>query len=1172
MARLEYEITGNVSGLVSSVNQAIGSFGSLQDTYDRLSQKAQQAGADSLALQGEILALKKSLDDGTISQAQYNQQLDQLSGFLRDTNSALSGYQNQLASVSKATQQLNATPISPDTSQLAGVNAQLGSLQNNLFGSRRIAIDFTRAIAEAPVSVEGFARNIGLLAVDFLFYSQSAQFAAKATKAASLEIGAAQTVTATTGNGIKNLGAAFSSLLNPLNAVVLGIGILVAGYVLYEKSQEAAVKATNAFKKALAGDEYGQAIKAIEELKLNLESAREGFIDKGKVIDEYNNTIGKVTGSVDTLDAAERGLSAHANDFIRVTLLKAAATVVLQDAAKAAADTAVENQKIQDKIDKLEANKKIISANKDPNAFGGDARGVLIATNKDILSFTQDIKDNNQKLAEETSKRISLLTNFNNQQKDIFKKLGVPGGFVGTGANGISDIAKLNNSNADLEIQLEQEKDLLIINNKKASLTERLSALKDYYDKAKLITNNEARLELSQFGLSNAQIININDKKNLDLYKSDVAYEKKRQELLKTSKSSDPFIAIGNELDRIFNKTNALANESGLQGYALEVQKIKDKYVEINTTLDQQQVKLTKLQSKDLSPKLQKEADTDQAKLDRDRISSQIAEQKDLSDAKIKEATRVANEIQRINDEFGVKAEVSRGRELAQIQKRYDAEIVKAHGNADILDTLNKDRLIAIQAVDDKYIVQERQTYDRIIAIADQAFQILATGEENRTNKINIQSQKRIDTANVEFNKLRDLAKGLPKSSTDQINTIQAQVDLVIKAANVRQVSEEISKNFASAMQSAVDGFVSNFYTALTTLGVQRQTIDDKYNQQLASATTDLARQQIEQQRQIEQSATTSFGAIFSSLVDKFKSTFNTSILDSFTKQFTENLGKTLLAPTAKQLTISPEQQGAQEAAVLLKNAGDDLAAQIKQAGIDFASSIKTIQPGLLNGASGGSSPLLQASGLSAAQSIITPALSQISTSGLKFSSAIETAAVTAGGVAVGAAVKAGNTTVASSEQAGTKISQAAAGLATAASLAGGLISGLGKPTNKVTSALGGAVSGAGEGALIGSVVPVIGTVAGAIIGGTIGLISGLFSASKAKKQEELQQQQLAQQQLTNELLARQNALAYTASIIGRMTTQGIVTGADINAFGQLTATVSGKSILFVLDRVNNGR
>lgn len=55
-------------------------------------------------------------------------------------------------------------------------------------------------------------------------------------------------------------------------------------------------------------------------------------------------------------------------------------------------------------------------------------------------------------------------------------------------------------------------------------------------------------------------------------------------------------------------------------------------------------------------------------------------------------------------------------------------------------------------------------------------------------------------------------------------------------------------------------------------------------------------------------------------------------------------------------------------------------------------------------------------------------------------------------------------------------------------------------------------------------------------------------------------------------LLERQNALAYTASIIGKMTTNGIVTGVEINEFGQLTTKISGNDLSIVLDRANRSR
>jgi hypothetical protein len=90
-----------------------------------------------------------------------------------------------------------------------------------------------------------------------------------------------------------------------------------------------------------------------------------------------------------------------------------------------------------------------------------------------------------------------------------------------------------------------------------------------------------------------------------------------------------------------------------------------------------------------------------------------------------------------------------------------------------------------------------------------------------------------------------------------------------------------------------------------------------------------------------------------------------------------------------------------------------------------------------------------------------------------------------------------------------------------------------------------------------------LGTVAGAAIGAGIGLLGGILGASKAQKA--LQEQQLAQQQEQTALLKA--SLAYTSSIIGRDTVNGIITNINVGAEGQLVATVSGSDLQFVLNR-----
>lgn len=130
-------------------------------------------------------------------------------------------------------------------------------------------------------------------------------------------------------------------------------------------------------------------------------------------------------------------------------------------------------------------------------------------------------------------------------------------------------------------------------------------------------------------------------------------------------------------------------------------------------------------------------------------------------------------------------------------------------------------------------------------------------------------------------------------------------------------------------------------------------------------------------------------------------------------------------------------------------------------------------------------------------------------------------------------------------------------------SMAGNLVSGLTKQTSGVGQGIGGALSGAASGMAIGGPW-------GAAIGGAIGLVSGIFGAKKKRKEEERQRQQLEEQKKTNALLERMNALAYTSSIIGGKTANGIVSGVNRNEFGEITVRINGKDLIGVFNRQNS--
>lgn len=1045
------------------------------------------------------------------------------------------------------------------------INGQLFSLSNNLFGARQISRDLVRTLDANSISA--FAKAVGLLAVDFLFFAQNAQFAKTSTVGATAAIAVEGEVAAGSALTTSALGAAFASLLTPTSLIVLGIAAAGAAFIAYDNAQKNATKNATAHLKALreqkqALDDYITTLTPAQQVEAH---AGETYAESTIKLEELVFAVKNNTGALfDGRTALEDLQKLYPVFFANID--EAASKT---DKFTAAANAAKES---------LEALGNFTAANKLAQQF----REIAISNQAGANSLLAPLNNIKKQLDDATA-------SFKKAGSEFTQSFSTPGG---GGASSAS--TGLN----QLQVQY---------NN----LLEKIQGYNSAVAEAKART--QSFIDIANQSAPKAGLVTVKPEKTSDII--------------------DQFDTLKQKLDEIIQKSSSLAGNSGITGYADEVAGIVKQFTALSNSVSSFAIQVNKAFERGALTA------SEAAKLLKPlpAIQSAIPGNEDaaINQARIKDAQATADAIQRINDQFGIKEQAGFNAELSRIKKLYDnineearkssltrqqieenyqkavanaggnslalsnakriydAEILQAEDATRKIAAARADLLPAIEAVDEKYIQQEQQTYGKIADIANQAFEALDTGETARTDKINLEWQKRITSANAYFDKLRDIAVAakLDQSATNNINSIQAQVNVVLNRADFEQVSIEISRNFAAAMQSAVQGFVSNFYTSLTSIGAQRQSIDNKYSQQLqqqqlayansvvagdgkiTAAQNEATVNQINNLKKIEQQTTLSFGAIFSSLVSKFNSTFNESILNSFTKQLTENLGKTLLTPTAKQLSISPEEQAAQNVSTLLKNAGNDLASEIKEAGVAFANSVK-----------GASINPLSSTGVNAKGELVPFNNTDVGTGSLTgnfndfgttvtgsaedFSSTTTEAATKAGGKMASGGTAAGQ----SITEGGNKLSVSVARAASALSIAGGIVSGISSPTSKVGQGVGGLLSGAGEGALIGSVLGPEGAIAGAVIGGIVGGISGLFGASKAKKQEELQQKQLEQQKITNELIARQNALAYTTSIIGRMTNQGIVTGVDLNSFGQLTARISGKDIQFVLDRSSNGR
>lgn len=135
-----------------------------------------------------------------------------------------------------------------------------------------------------------------------------------------------------------------------VGALVVGIGMLIQYLTRYKDEQVKTVQSLDNLKSAqdtlsrsMSESSYTKVVQDLSALQVAVEMARSGFMSKKSVVEEYNKTIGKTTGTVKTMAEVEAFLVKSADNYVKMTMYKTAANLALADAAK----EAVEAEKIQ---------------------------------------------------------------------------------------------------------------------------------------------------------------------------------------------------------------------------------------------------------------------------------------------------------------------------------------------------------------------------------------------------------------------------------------------------------------------------------------------------------------------------------------------------------------------------------------------------------------------------------------------------------------------------------------------------------------------------------------------------------------------------------------------------------------------------------------------------------
>ncbi|MFI5158607.1 MAG: hypothetical protein ACHQF4_07055, partial [Sphingobacteriales bacterium] len=351
------------------------------------------------------------------------------------------------------------------------------------------------------------------------------------------------------GNSTGSVGKyekALTRLGGILNSRALRLGVSFVIYDVVEKSVEALYKyiaalnvfnpiasaaqqAQNALDETFKNADFTKGVEGIEKLQSTIDLQKKGFASADDVINQYNETIGKSFGFVDTLTQAQQGFIDKSKDYIRSIELEAAANILLGQTSQFTADTLTKNQKLQDDIDEKNRDKAKFEATKtsDPAYYNQYKSSVFNSINNSIAGDRKAITENLQREQEYYDNSVKALDNFYSQRTDIVKKNG------GKTGGDTDPIAGLHNDVANQALEKDKAIQQAIIDNEKASFNARISAAKKFGQDELDIVKNNTSLELEQTkakGLQKDKIDNDASLKSLDIQN---ATAKKIQELEK---------------------------------------------------------------------------------------------------------------------------------------------------------------------------------------------------------------------------------------------------------------------------------------------------------------------------------------------------------------------------------------------------------------------------------------------------------------------------------------------------------------------------------------------------------------------------------------------------------------------------------------------------------------
>lgn len=343
--KTEKLVADSVDGLNKKLREQIKEFNSLSKAADDV--KLKQLGLDIQNTRKEIAELnsvtKATKQVFTAAKGSYNELDAETKKLTADLKAMGGGFDENNVKAKQLQQQIfeNTKRLKEFDSGINQYFRNVGNYKSGFNGLGNAVNQITREFSAFTFSAQtGFlaiSNNLPILFDQFqALNQQNKELAAQGVKTVSI---------------FKQFATAIFSVNTLLSVIITlttvfgkELGNLFTSLFKGAEEFDRASERLKIFYDALAGSEVKKAFKDVNELRVNIDLAKKGFIDKKEVVDQYNKTIGTTTGVVKSLDEAEKGLIKNGDAYIKMTLFKAAANLALEDAAR----LAVEAQKQAD--------------------------------------------------------------------------------------------------------------------------------------------------------------------------------------------------------------------------------------------------------------------------------------------------------------------------------------------------------------------------------------------------------------------------------------------------------------------------------------------------------------------------------------------------------------------------------------------------------------------------------------------------------------------------------------------------------------------------------------------------------------------------------------------------------------------------------------------------------